>query len=208
MYAKAFLLLADFQDSWVNRAFAACAHVMCEGEMKQIEKRNNFLMSEAEYLKIIHQKTAALFQAAAAGGAYFGGADRSAIEKLGRYGYKIGMAFQIVDDCLDLTGETQDLGKTAGLDLYKNDVTLPLLYLFQEIGENRRNSLLEGLKTNSSALFEEIKALAVEKKGVDRAMEKAREYADEASAELACLENSIYKESLSNLAQYCLERIR
>ena len=208
LYAKAFLLLADFQDSWVNRAFASCAHVMCEGEMKQIEKRNNFLMGEAEYLKIIHQKTAALFQAATAGGAYFGGADPARVEKFARYGYGLGMAFQIVDDCLDLTGEAEHLGKNIGLDIYKNDVTLPLLYLFRDLDESERRTLLNVVKGDGNGAFARIKSLAAEKKAVERAMEKARQYAEEAAGELSALENSPFKDSLLNLTHYCLERVR
>jgi len=120
----------------------------------------------------------------------------------------VGMAFQIIDDCLDLTGETRHLGKTTGLDLYKNDVTLPLLYLFHEIGEDRRHSILEALKHETNGIFEEIKVLALEKKVVERSMEKAREYAEAAAGELACLGDSAYKESLTSLTQYCLERVR
>lgn len=209
LYAKAFLLLADLQDPWVNRAFAACAHLMCEGEMKQIEKRNNFLMAEDEYLKIIHQKTAALFQAAAGGGAYFGGADPSLIEKFSRFGFGLGMAFQIVDDCLDLTAQTQHLGKTAGLDIYKNDVTLPLLYLFKDLDTPRRESLLESLKKpETNGLLEEIKCLAIEKKAVERAMMRAKEYVEDALKELADTPESTFKESLLSLGQYCLDRAR
>lgn len=209
LYAKAFLLLADLQDPWVNRAFASCAHLMCEGEMKQIEKRNDFFMSEAEYIKIIHQKTAALFQAAAAGGAYFSGADPALIERFGRFGFGLGTAFQIVDDCLDLMGQAEHLGKNTGLDLHKNDVTLPLLYLFQSLDLPKRTSLLSALKEPvRNGLFEEIKVLAGEKKAVDRAMEKAKGYAEDAFKNLADLPASACKESLLSLTQHCLERVR
>ena len=106
LYAKAFMLLADLKGVWVNQAFAACAHVICEGEMKQIEKRADFFMDEKEYLRIIHQKTASLFQAACMGGAYYSGLGQDKIEKLGDFGFRLGMAFQIIDDCLDLTSDT------------------------------------------------------------------------------------------------------
>ena len=198
LYAKAFLLLAGFQNQRISQAFASCAHVMCEGEMKQIEKRNNFLMKEEDYLKIIHQKTAALFEAACMGGAYFSGTDLENIEKLGRYGYGLGMAFQIVDDCLDIVGETETLGKTAGLDVYKNEVTLPLLYLFSDLGPGEREAAVSGHKRN----------LAAERRAVERAMQKAREYAEGSREELAGLSDSPYKESLSHLTDYCLERVR
>ncbi len=208
LYAKAFLKLAGLKDVWVNQAFAACAGVICEGEMKQIERRNNFLISEKEYLTIIHQKTAALFQAACMGGAYFSGAGKENVEKLGSYGFRLGMAFQIVDDCLDLVGETESLGKTVGLDIYKNDVTLPLLYLFQSLGEQERKGLLEELQKDGAGLFEKIKELAIQNKAVDRAMDKARGYIEGALGDLEAVKDSAPRESLANLAHYCLERVR
>lgn len=208
LYAKAFVMLAQLKDVWVNQAFAACAHVICEGEMKQIEKRNGFLMAEADYLKIIHQKTAALFQAACMGGAYFSGASKKTVDQLGDYGYRLGMAFQIVDDCLDLVGETESLGKTAGLDVYKNEVTLPLLYLFQDLDEAQRRPLLDGMKNDEAGLFDKIRQLAVQKKALDRAMDKAKSYAEQAMGDLNGLKNSAHKDSLMGLAHHCLERVR
>ena len=208
LYAKAFLLLASLRDPWISQAFAACAHVICEGEMKQIERRKSFLMSEAEYLKIIHQKTAALFQAACMGGAYLAGTDKQTIENLGQYGFNLGMAFQIVDDCLDLTGETESLGKTAGLDIYKNDVTLPLLYLFHGLETNAREELMKEMQNDGMGLFEKIKNLTIETKSVKRAMDKAQDYIDKALENLKPLKDSDCKESLVLLANYCVDRIR
>lgn len=207
LYAKAFMMLASLKNTLLNEAFAQCAHVICEGEMKQIEKRQNFLMSEEQYLKIIHQKTAALFQAASMGGAYYSGTSKANIEKLGDYGYRLGMAFQIVDDCLDIVGETESLGKTAGLDIYKNDVTLPLLYLFQSLDRVRGEKLLADMKSAREGLFEEVRSLCRETKAVDRAMAKAREYADEALRDLEGLKPTVYRESLKNLAIFCIERV-
>ena len=208
LYAKAFVLLASLQDVWISEAFAACAHVICEGEMKQIEKRKSFLMSESEYLKIIHQKTAALFQAACMGGAYLAGTRQEVIENLGQYGFNLGMAFQIVDDCLDLTGETENLGKTTGLDIYKNDVTLPLLYLFHGLSAQERESLMMAIQRDGAGLFEKIKNLAIETKSVESAMTKARNYIETAIDSLQPLRESPYKESLALLANYCVDRIR
>ncbi|MBI4433094.1 MAG: polyprenyl synthetase family protein [Candidatus Omnitrophica bacterium] len=200
LYAKAFMLLAGLENARLNQAFAACAHIMCEGEMKQIERRHHFLMAESEYLKIIHQKTAALFQAACMGGAYFSGLDEPAILKMGDYGYRLGMAFQIVDDCLDLVGEKESLGKTIGLDIDKNDVTLPLLYLYQSLSAAER----ETLQGNA----EMIRSLAIEKKAVEKAMALARQFVEEALVNLSVLAPSETKDSLTHLAQYCLDRVR
>ena len=207
LYAKAFLLLAGLKDPFLSQAFAACAHVMCEGEMKQVEKRNQFLMDEEEYLKIIQQKTAALFQAACMGGAYYSGTRQENIHRLGQYGFALGMAFQIMDDCLDLVGETKTLGKTTGLDLTKNDVTLPLLYLLQSMTAAQREDFAGRMK-NNGVLFEEIKKMAVEQKAVERAMARARGYVDTAFENLREIPESVYRQSLEQLANHCVDRIR
>jgi len=208
LYAKAFLILAGLGDTWISQAFAACAHVICEGEMKQIEKRKSFLMSEEQYLKIIHQKTAALFQAACMGGAYLSGTPKESIENLGNYGFNLGMAFQIVDDCLDLIGETESLGKATGLDIYKNDVTLPLLYLFHGLGESERATLMAEVQNDGHDIFEKIKTLAIQKKAVEKAMTKAKDYIEQAIESLTPVKDSVYKESLYLLANYCVDRVR
>ncbi len=208
LYAKAFLILAGFENPRISQAFAACAHVMCEGEMKQIEKRNQFFMKEADYLKIIHQKTAALFQATCMGGAYFSGTSVENIEGLGRYGFGLGMAFQIVDDCLDLVGETETLGKTAGLDLNKNEVTLPLLYLFSDLSAFERESLAQEMSQNGTSGHTKVRSLVLAKGVVPRAMQKARDYAEKSMEELDTLPETAFKDSLRHLADYCLERVR
>lgn len=215
LYAKAFVLLAELKDVWLNEALAQCAHVMCEGEMKQIEKRRDFLMSEEQYFKIIFKKTAILFQAACMGGAYFTGLDKKQIERLGRYGYSLGMAFQIVDDCLDLIGDTESLGKTVGLDIYKNDVTLPVLYLFQAIDAGERAALLAAMQKGEAGLFDKIKKRAVETGVLDKAAARARQYVDEAIDSLEGIPcpsgrraASGCRESLVLLAKHCIDRVR
>ncbi len=208
LYAKAFLLLAGLKDIWVNEAFAHCAHIMCEGEMKQIEKRSDFLMPEKDYLKIIHKKTAALFQAACMGGAYYSGAEPATIEKFGQYGFNLGMAFQIVDDCMDLTANTETLGKNAGLDIYKNDVTLPLLYLHETLDASARKELFEGAQKDGPGTFEKIRDLAISTKSVEKAMDRAKTYIDDGLKAIQDTPASVYRDSLANLAVYCLERGR
>ncbi len=208
LYAKSFLLLASLKDVWVNEAMAICAHVMCEGEMKQIERRNNFLIGEDEYFKIIHKKTAALFQASAAGGAYFGGADMGGIEKMKDFGYQIGMAFQIMDDVLDVIGDTESMGKTAGLDIYKNDVTLPLLYLFGSLSESDRRQLESQISAEDPAVVARVKEMVLSSGAADRAITKARGFVDKAVADLSGFKENVYRDSLQKLANYCLERVR
>jgi octaprenyl-diphosphate synthase len=209
LYAKAFMILAGFGDPRISEGFAQCAHIMCEGEMKQIEKRKDFSLAEQEYLKIIHKKTAALFQAACMGGGYLGRLDLGAVEKLGRYGFGLGMAFQIVDDCLDLAGESETLGKKAGLDLQKQDMTLPILYLLESLPADERGALIARWPAaGPEELFKTVRELAQRHHALERAMERAKAYAAEASEALQGLPPSAHLDSLHLLAEHCLERVR
>lgn len=206
LYAKSFMLIASIQDPWISQALSACARIMCEGEMKQIEKRSDYLMTEDQYLKIIYQKTAILFQASCAGGGYLGGLPMDSAKRLGDYGQALGMAFQIVDDCLDLTQETHDLGKTAGLDIEKNDVTLPILYLFEALDGRERTELLARIRANTPDLFAAIKERARATGAIDRALARAGAYTQEALAALEALPASAQRDTLAALARFCYDR--
>ncbi len=206
LYAKAFVILSNFEDVKIGRAFAACAHVMCEGEMKQIEKRKDFALPEEEYLRIIHKKTAALFQASCMGGTILAGGSLAAADKLGGFGYGLGMAFQIVDDCMDLTVGDGMLGKKAGLDLLKSDMTLPILYLFSALDDSRKSRLLDKMRVPNGDLLEEFRALALETGAIARAMDRARGFAQSALDAAKDLPASPTRESFVQLVDYCLDR--
>lgn len=115
LFTKVYELMAPFSD--MNVLLAEAAVALVEGETLQASavKENN--LSREVYYDIIGRKTAALFKASACIGATYGGANAEQIEALGQFGYNIGLAFQIIDDVLDLTADTEKLGKTAGIDL-------------------------------------------------------------------------------------------
>jgi geranylgeranyl pyrophosphate synthase len=101
----------------------------CEGELKQITQRGNWGLSEAEYISIIAEKTGAFFCAACALGAMQAGAGPAQVDVLSEYGRKTGIAFQITDDLLDLTGDQDKTGKPIGSDLNEHKFTLPVIRL-------------------------------------------------------------------------------
>lgn len=115
LFTKVYELMAPYKDLNIDLAEATVALV--EGETLQASavKENNF--TREIYFKIISLKTAALFKAAASIGAKLANADQKTIDALGQYGYNVGLAFQIIDDVLDLTADSAQLGKTSGIDL-------------------------------------------------------------------------------------------
>ncbi|MEM7626468.1 MAG: polyprenyl synthetase family protein [Planctomycetota bacterium] len=134
-----------------SRAIAAATNTVCEGELLQLHHRDDWALSERTYFEIIRRKTASLcgvccrMPAVLASGAADGGAEPSAA-CLFDYGEKLGVAFQIVDDVLDLTGDPAEVGKTLGRDLAKGKLTLPLIHHLAGLGEIDRKTLMAELQ--------------------------------------------------------------
>ncbi len=121
----------------------------CAGEIRQTAHAGDFTLTEPEYLTIIGQKTAALFEGACSLGARLANAAAHECRAVERFGYHAGMAYQIMDDLLDIAGDSQTLHKTLGTDLGSAKLTLPLLHALRVRGEPERTALLLALKTRT-----------------------------------------------------------
>jgi octaprenyl-diphosphate synthase len=196
IYAKAFSSLSEIADPRVNQMFSLCALRICEGEMKQVETRKTPFVSEEHYLSMIYKKTAVLFETACAAGGYAAGLPLPQIQHLAEYGKCFGMTYQIVDDCLDLVGTAEVLGKENGSDFEKSDPTLPLIYLMEE---------LNGAFPAHD--FAKVRVLAVQKGAVERSLKVARKYAAQAVAALEHSPAGPFRKSLLDLVDFTLQRI-
>jgi geranylgeranyl pyrophosphate synthase len=105
---------------------------MCEGQMRELRALHDVGRSQVEYFEAIEGKTAGMFWLAANLGGLLGGADPKVMSALARYGESLGIAFQIIDDLLDLTGDPEDTGKSHGNDLQNGNYTLPVIYALEE----------------------------------------------------------------------------
>lgn len=208
IYAKAFSVIADLGHPDITSLFADCVSKICEGEMKQIESRRSGPLDETVYLNMVEKKTAALFQAAALAGGLYSKASLSDLAALSEYGLCLGMAFQIVDDCLDIIGKEEVLGKKAGSDWEKSDPTLPVIYLCLA---DRNGAPLEFRewreRMNDLGSFENIRARVMESGAIDRSEEIARRFAARAEQALQSLKSGESRKSLSDLAAYTLQRL-
>ena len=117
--------------------------MVCEGELRQVQWRGRFDLSEDDYLKIIADKTAALTACCCRLGSHYAGAARDLVERLAQFGQLLGIAFQIADDLLDLVGDEATAGKSLGTDLVKQKATLPLIRLLGQLqqGQQRQEVL-------------------------------------------------------------------
>ncbi len=206
LLTRALCLAASTETTFACRLLGECSRAMCEGELRQVLGRGDFRLSEEDYLEIIEGKTGALCACCCEFGAYYGDAPPAVRTALTRYGLLLGVAFQIVDDLLDLLGEENTVGKSLGRDLEKRKLTLPLIHLFGKLekGERRRFELIwNETEGDIRAFFQNARA---RRAAVEFARAKAESLIAEAKDRLRPLEDSPGKESLLALADFVLSR--
>ncbi len=180
---------------------------MTEGELIQLTRIGRLDISESEYFDILRRKTAFLFSACCEVGAILGGADRSVQAALRDYGMDLGIAFQLSDDILDITGQTEKLGKEAGSDLIEGKLTLPLIYLLEqkpEYGRKLEKVMYDG--EYSSISRDEIKMLLIEHGILGKIKGRAGDYADRARKSLEVLNESEYRTVLEAVLNFVINR--
>ncbi len=127
VYSRAFQMMVKLQNMRVMEILAETTNIIAEGEVLQLLNIHNANVTEQDYLKVIHFKTAKLFEAATRLGAVISGANEADENALAHYGMRLGTAFQLIDDVLDLSGNAKQIGKNLGDDLSEGKPTLPLL---------------------------------------------------------------------------------
>lgn len=162
LISHAYHLCSSLDDVSVSRRVAQATNTVCEGELLQLANRNNWDLDERTYFEIIRRKTASLCGAACGIAAAIAGASPAVVEGMHAFGEKLGIAFQIVDDVLDLTGDEATVGKTLGRDLQKGKLTLPLIACLNGADGRTRAGLLELLEEVATA---ELDAVAEDRAG-------------------------------------------
>jgi len=138
LFAHALALSTNFENREIGRAIARTAATVCSGEMIQTQRRFDLNLGVEDYLRIVQMKTGSLFSAAAELAAVISEAPPNVIETFKNFGFQIGTAYQIYDDCVDLAGNEGATGKTLGTDLRKGKFTLPVLIFLRSASEFER----------------------------------------------------------------------
>lgn len=207
MFAMGFRLLASEAPQIVDYIVDASAS-MGAGEFVQKDFEHASSVTEDDYIGIITGKTAKLFEASSKSGAAVAGADSEMMDALGSFASTIGLAFQIVDDTLDVTGDPHNTGKTVGTDLLEGKPTLPTIYAMQDpMNGPRLRELFEKQDVTMDDVHEALELIRGTD-SVERCLEKARAYVESARANLRSVPESIYKSALLNLADYIVSRDR
>jgi octaprenyl-diphosphate synthase len=183
---------------------------MIEGELYQLTKTGVVDLSEDEHFDIVRRKTAYLFAGCAKIGGMLGPAARDQLDALWEYGLNIGMAFQIVDDLLDFTGDEVVLGKPVGGDLREGKMTLPVIHLLRG-GDDRATALIRKIVLERSAELEEwreLRALLGNHRSIDYAYRVAGDFVERAKEALEAFPPSPERDALVFLPEYVLARDR
>jgi octaprenyl-diphosphate synthase len=206
IYSRAFQILVSLQNMRIMQIMADTTNRIAEGEVLQLLNKHNVDVSEADYLRVIHNKTAILFEAAAQCGAILAGADESTEDALRLFGLHIGTAFQLIDDVLDYEGDSGALGKNVGDDLAEGKPTLPLIYAMQHGSAAGAGLIASSLKTGGLESLEEILQVVRDSGGLDYTRRLAEEQVTRALACLDTLPESSYRTALDSMARFSLER--
>lgn len=198
--------VACFSDSAVAlRVLAAASNRVCAGEMRQNAWIGNFELTEDEYLLVISEKTAELCSCACHLGALLSNADESIVACFEGFGQNLGIAFQIVDDVLDLVGNPTKVGKTLGTDLTNKKPTLPVIHSLENLDEIRRGEFLELLDKSDVSVDDVIPYLNATG-SIEYARSVAADHGQRASQFAQQLPPNEYSEALTKLAGFVLER--
>lgn len=179
---------------------------VCAGELQQIRERGNLHLTEADYFSIIDGKTAALTEVCGRLGALYAGATEETAEQLATYGRHLGIAFQIADDLLDLTGDAETAGKTLGTDLDQQKLTLPLIHALHRLPPHDAAELREWLGSPDPTRRERIAAFLQETGSVAYARRRADEFSRSAQAALTSLPPSECRLILDQLTMWSIRR--
>lgn len=207
IFAKAFRVMVDTRCMDLIDAIARATERVSVGELRQIEETNNYALSEEEYLEIIADKTASLFNVSCESGPILVGRDERERQKFARFGEMIGTAFQVADDLLDFVGDPKVTGKQLGNDVLSGKVTLPLIYSLKNVGEKASREMAGLLSSDlSEDAFERINDFVQNNGGIDYAYRRATELSEQALDSIASIDSSMYYESLTGIVRYTVSR--
>jgi octaprenyl-diphosphate synthase len=207
LYMQAFRTALDERNFRILDLLIGLTQQMVEGELLQMEKLG-LAICEEEYNSLIYRKTACLFEVSMRLGSVLAGADDAAEQQMGEYGRTLGMAFQVVDDVLDLTATEEVLGKPVASDLREGKATLAVIHALENGSEGEREAIQTVLNDRNFEVVTHAAILDILQRNgsVDYAMTIAFRYAEAARTSLAELGDSEYKRALMWVPDFVVAR--
>lgn len=202
LFSHALALATEFDDIHICRKVGRASREVCEGEIIQTQRRFDLTLTKADYFRIIEMKTGALFAAATGIAAALSGADAATEAKLFDYGMKLGTVYQIYDDCLDLVGSEDAVGKTLRTDLEKGKLTLPILNLLESASESQRSKLNKRIIEQQPLDLPVLVGIAEYEGAIEAAVDTAQSMLTTCRDHLTGLRSSEHTEALEQITRF------
>ena len=206
LHSRAFEMMVNIGNVRVMQILSRATNVIAEGEVQQLSFIRNPATTEVEYMEIISRKTAMLFQAAAHAGAVLAGADEKTEHALRDYGLHLGIAFQMIDDQLDYLGTPEELGKNIGDDLAEGKVTLPLIIAMRNGKPDQKAFVENAIRNGGVENLPDMLQLVNATGALKYTSEQANIHRCEAMACLSTVADSEFKDSMSTLVNFVVDR--
>ena len=206
LYSRAFEMMVALGNMEVMQILANATNVIAEGEVLQLSKVRDANTDEATYMEVIRSKTAMLFEAASHSAAVLAGAKADQIEALREFGDALGIAFQLMDDLLDYSGDAAEMGKNVGDDLAEGKPTLPLIYTMRHGTEAQAALVRQAIQKGGTDDMTPIREAVTASGALDYTARLAQQHADRAVSLLTTLPASEYRDALEQLARFAVKR--
>ncbi len=217
VYSKAFQLMVGIGSLQVMEILSDTTTKIAEGEVQQLMAIGDLTLNEADYFNVIRNKTAQLFEGACQASAVTAGANQADIESLGQYGLHLGLAFQLVDDYLDYSGNSADLGKNVGDDLAEGKLTLPLIEALRITGSSTNTNndeqakkqhalLVKAISEKDLSHIESIISITQDCGALDITLSHAKEQTELAKVALSSIPQSAHKDELIKITDFVISR--
>lgn len=206
LYSRAFEMMVDLDSMKVMQIMAETTNIIAEGEVMQLMNCHDADTTEQRYLDVIHAKTAKLFEAATRLGAVLCKLSEEEEQAMAAYGMHLGTAFQLIDDVLDYSSSSKEMGKNVGDDLAEGKPTLPLIYAMRNGNAEQSAIVRKAIEEGGLEYINEVLAAIKATGAIAYTEETARKEADLAIAQLGHLAESDYKQALIALARFSVDR--
>ncbi|WP_072293866.1 octaprenyl diphosphate synthase [Nitrosovibrio sp. Nv17] len=206
LYSRAFQMMVEVDSMRVMRVLADATNTIAEGEVLQLLNCRDPDVDEDNYLRVIRYKTAKLFEAATRLGAILGHATPQEEEAMAAYGMHLGTAFQLTDDMLDYSGDYHETGKNLGDDLAEGKPTLPLIHAMRTGSDAQSAIIRNAIEKGGEDGFAPVLEIIQQSGALAYTRQRAQAESDLASATLAVIRDSEYKECLLQLAAFAVAR--
>ncbi len=202
LFSHALTLATDFNSIDICRKVGNASREVCQGEIIQTQRRFDITFTKSDYFRVIEMKTGALFAAATGLAANLSGLSNSDEERLAGFGMKLGTVYQIYDDCLDLVGSEEVVGKTLRTDLIKGKLTLPILNLLDTASEEQRSKLNKRIMAQEPLDLAVILGITEYESAVESAINTGHDLLNQCRDDLSILSDSPQTRALNQITWF------